>query len=242
MPPASLQVTITQLGSDAPKLSNHAFSVKLPQGAAQHGFSYGTQPPDFRPKNVMTLVSDYDDPHLGPAWFFQVNYDKVVILPQEVLSLPASRARRHAAEAEVDDVIEPTPTPTSSTSTPLDPNAPTSTATPASTGTDAAAAASSPATNNLSGGGSGSGSGSGSGWPPPPGSYPRHNVVTAGSTPWFCYWNGTLLETFVYPNATSEASEKWSSSYGAAGPTTASGYGKRAAAESTDAGVVSAGG
>jgi hypothetical protein len=43
----------------------------------------------------------------------------------------------------------------------------------------------------------------------------------------------------VYPNATSLASEKWASSYGAA-PTTATGIGRRSAP--TDAGTVTAGG
>ncbi|KFZ14297.1 hypothetical protein V501_03308 [Pseudogymnoascus sp. VKM F-4519 (FW-2642)] len=221
MPPASLQVTIANLGLDAPKTSNHAFSVKLPDGA-QQGFSYGTQPPVFRPKNVMTLVSDYDDPHLGPAWFFQVNYDKVVILPAELLTAPSAKARKRRGNVEAAD--DTTATPTDAAALPTSSSTETATSSPTA-----------PATNNYNGGDS-----SGGGWGPPPSSYPRHNVVVAaGSTPWFCYWNGTLLETFVYPNATSQASEKWASSYGA-NPTTASGYGRRSAP--TDAGAVTAGG
>lgn len=221
MPPATFQVTVATLGKDAPKTSNHAFSVELPQDA-QHGFSYGTQPPIFRPKNVMTLVSDYDDPHLGPAWFFQINYDKVVILPQEVLTAPAARARRQE-KVGVDDTIATASTPTTNTDTAI----------PTATSSTSATA---PATNNNSGG-----SGSGSGWTPPPNTYPRHNVVLAGSTPWFCYWNGTLLETFVYPNATSNASEKWASIYGTALPTTASGSGAYGRRSAVDPGAVTAG-
>ncbi|OBT81875.1 hypothetical protein VE02_09452 [Pseudogymnoascus sp. 03VT05] len=220
MPPASLQVTIADLGLDAPKTSSHAFSVKLPDGA-QKGFSYGTQPPVFRPKNVMTLVRDYDDPHLGPAWFFQVNYDKVVILPAEVLTAPTTAARKRRGEVErVNDMTATASTPTEAAAAP----------TPSSSTTTATA----PATNNYNAGDSSSG-----GWTPQPNTYPRHNVVLAGSTPWFCYWNGTLLETFVYPNATSQASEKWASSYGA-NPTTASGVGRRSVP--TDAGGVTAAG
>ncbi|KFY85923.1 hypothetical protein V500_08022 [Pseudogymnoascus sp. VKM F-4518 (FW-2643)] len=211
MPPASLQVTIADLGIDAPKTSNHAFSLKLPDGA-QKGFSYGTQPPVFRPKNVMTLVSDADDPHLGPAWFFQVNYDKVVILPEEVITVPAATKRRRG-EDDTTATASPPPATNTDAASPTSPSTATSTSTPT---------ASAPATNNNSGGSSSGG------WVPPPGTYPRHNVVLAGSTPWFCYWNGTLLEAFVYPNATSIASQKWASSYGAV-PTTASGYGKRSA-------------
>jgi len=34
---------------------------------------------------------------------------------------------------------------------------------------------------------------------PPVGSFTtRKNVVQPGDKPWFCYWNGTLLETFIY--------------------------------------------
>ncbi|KFY26618.1 hypothetical protein V493_03976, partial [Pseudogymnoascus sp. VKM F-4281 (FW-2241)] len=94
MPPARLEVNIAALGLDVPNTSNHDFSLKLP-ASAPRSFSYGTQPPVFKPRNVMTLVRDYDDPHYGPAWFFQVNYDKVVILPDETLTAPvAARARR----------------------------------------------------------------------------------------------------------------------------------------------------
>ncbi|KFY74743.1 hypothetical protein V499_05250 [Pseudogymnoascus sp. VKM F-103] len=171
MPPASLQVTIANLGLDAPKTSNHAFSVKLPDGA-QQGFSYGTQPPVFRPKNVMTLVSDYDDPHLGPAWFFQVNYDKVVILPAELLTAPSAKARKRRGNVEAADGTTATPTDAAALQT----SSSTETATSSPTA---------PATNNYNGGDSSSGGGG-----PPPNSYPRHNVVVAaGSTPWFCYWH-----------------------------------------------------
>lgn len=155
----------------------------------------------------MTLVSDADDPHLGPAWFFQVNYDKVVILPQEVITVPAATKRRRGEGDGADTTATASAPPTTNTDA-------------ATTTTPTATA---PATNNNSGGSSGR-------WVSPPGTYPRHNVVLAGSTPWFCYWNGTLLEAFVYPNATSIASQKWASSYGgAASATTATGYGKRGA-------------
>jgi len=33
----------------------------------------------------------------------------------------------------------------------------------------------------------------------------RKGVVQAGDKPWFCYWNGTLLEAFIYVNQTSDA-------------------------------------
>lgn len=206
MPPASLQVTISKLGAGAPKTSNHAFSVQLPADAP-HQFAYGTQPPVFKPKNVMTLVTDFDDPHLGPAWFFQLNFDKIVVLPQEVLTVPSTAGRRRREVEEVDaTAVSSAPTTDANT-------LPTSSSTSSSTASTTTPSA--PATNNYSP----------DDRPPPIGGY-RRNIAAAGSTPWFCYFNGTLLETFVYPNATSQASEKWTSLYGAS-PTTASGYGKR---------------
>jgi len=33
----------------------------------------------------------------------------------------------------------------------------------------------------------------------------RKGVAQPGDRPWFCYWNGTLLETFIYVNQTSIA-------------------------------------
>ena len=35
----------------------------------------------------------------------------------------------------------------------------------------------------------------------------RKGVAQAGDKPWFCYWNGTLLEGFIYPNTTSDAGD-----------------------------------
>lgn len=33
----------------------------------------------------------------------------------------------------------------------------------------------------------------------------RRSPAQPGDSPWFCYWNGTLLETFIFPNQTSAA-------------------------------------
>ena len=35
----------------------------------------------------------------------------------------------------------------------------------------------------------------------------RKGVAQPGDKPWFCYWNGTLLEVFIYPNTTSDAGD-----------------------------------
>jgi hypothetical protein len=43
---------------------------------------------------------------------------------------------------------------------------------------------------------------------PRPGDFMRKGVAQPGDKPWFCYWNGTLLEAFLYVNLTSsEASQ-----------------------------------
>lgn len=119
----------------------------------------------------MTLVSDYDDPHLGPAWFFQVNYDKVVILPEETFTAPTSKVRRQVEGVveEVEDEATATDSPAGSTPTPTTPdNALPSSTSAGATGT-ASPSSSAPATNNLSGGSS-----DGS-WVPPP----HHRRVSA---------------------------------------------------------------
>lgn len=40
---------------------------------------------------------------------------------------------------------------------------------------------------------------------PPFGFMGRKGVAQAGDQPWFCYWNGTLLEAFIYVNDTSSS-------------------------------------
>ncbi|KAA8566772.1 hypothetical protein EYC84_009872 [Monilinia fructicola] len=52
----------------------------------------------------------------------------------------------------------------------------------------------------------------------------RKGVAQAGDKPWFCYWNGTLLEAFIYVNETSSSgSSTVTSSYPSATPN--GGYG-----------------
>lgn len=48
----------------------------------------------------------------------------------------------------------------------------------------------------------------------------RKGVAQPGEKPWFCYWNGTLLETFIYVNQTSAAGSQQASSSAAMTATT----------------------
>ncbi|RAL58590.1 hypothetical protein DID88_003950 [Monilinia fructigena] len=84
-------------------------------------------------------INDSEYPNRGPAWFFQLPYNKVVVLPQKALS----------------------------TSTDLDSNM----------------KRQQPAVDFMG----------------------RKGVAQAGDKPWFCYWNGTLLEAFIYVNETSSS-------------------------------------
>lgn len=50
----------------------------------------------------------------------------------------------------------------------------------------------------------------------------RKGVAQPGEKPWFCYWNGTLLETFIYVNQTSASGSRQASSSSAAAVTATS--------------------
>ena len=85
----------------------------------------------------MNLFTDSQDPERGPAWFFEMPYSKIVVVPQDALSV--SSAKRDAWSQA---------------------------------------------------------------WA---GNFLQKGVAQPGEMPWFCYWNGTLLETFIYVNQTSSA-------------------------------------
>ena len=54
---------------------------------------------------------------------------------------------------------------------------------------------------------------------PRPGHFMRKGVAQPGDKPWFCYWNGTLLETFLYVNLTSSEAGQSSSTSTLPNPT-----------------------
>lgn len=114
-------------------------------------YPYGAQPPIISTAQVLTLVNDSEYPGRGPAWFFQMPYNKMVVLPEDSLSTTSNSKRGYK-------------------------------------------------TAQFMG---------------------RKGVAQAGEQPWFCYWNGTLLETFIYLNETSSSAAAASSS--AAGATYTSG-------------------
>jgi hypothetical protein len=128
-------------------------------------FPYGAQAPTFSQAQVLGLVVDSQDPERGPAWFFQMPYNKVVILPQDALAAP------------IDEGSE----------------------------------------NNKRQYNSHSAS--------PAGAFMgRKGVAQMGDMPWFCYWNGTLLETFIYVNQTSGWGRSATTSTCTSTATSAGGY------------------
>lgn len=104
---------------------------------------YGTQPPSVTTDQILSLVNDTNVKQYGPAWFFQLAYDKVVIVAENAFTAPTSKAKRGSQpgkyDQEPDDFTR------------------------------------------------------------------RRGVAGPGDKPWFCYWNNTLLEAFVYANASSAA-------------------------------------
>ena len=104
-------------------------------------FPYGTQPPVLDQAQVLSLVTDSQDPERGPAWFFQLPYNKVVIVGEESLTPSTAKRSSNSRDNTAQDFM-------------------------------------------------------------------RRGVAQPGDMPWFCYWNGTLLETFIYVNLTSSSASQ----------------------------------
>ncbi|KAK6594201.1 hypothetical protein H4I96_11114 [Botrytis cinerea] len=135
------------------EISNKEISINY-GNASLNFYPYGAQPPILSSAQVLSLVNDSEYPSRGPAWFFQVPYNKVVVLPQKALSTNMKRDQ--------------------------------------------------PASGFMN----------------------RKGVAQAGDQPWFCYWNGTLLEAFIYVNETSSAGSSPTATSGGSYPTnTGNAYG-----------------
>lgn len=98
---------------------------------------YGAQPPVLNQAQVLGLVTDSQDPERGPAWFFQVPYNKIVVVPESMLSI-SNNKRQFPQDQTTSEFMSN-----------------------------------------------------------------RKGTAQPGDMPWVCYWNGTLLETFLYVNDTS---------------------------------------
>jgi hypothetical protein len=115
-------------------------SIKSDLSASE--FLYGTQPPNIAVEQIMDLVNDSNAKQYGPAWFFQLAYNKLVIVGENGLTVPSKRSPNPKKNQDNDSFDDFTR---------------------------------------------------------------RRGVAIPGDKPWFCYWNNTLLEAFIYPNASSAA-------------------------------------
>lgn len=137
IPMSSYTIEVEKIPGATSNLNNNEINLTLGNNTFGGYYPYGTQPPVLTTQQVLNLVSDSQNPNEGPAWFFELPYNKFVILPEGALSMPTSKRDLEVREGHpIGDFTQ------------------------------------------------------------------RKNVAQPGDRPWFCYWNGTLLEAFIYVRLT----------------------------------------
>lgn len=162
IPMTSYTIVVTPLIGAGSELANNEVSLSLGNNTFGDYYAFGTQPPILNQDQVLNLVTDSQEPSKGPAWFFEMPYNKIVILPEAALTPPGAVSKRGNGVTEEGK---------------------------------------------------------------PSGGFMRKNVAQPGDRPWFCYWNGTLLEAFIYVNLTSSAGRSASTSPASAAASITSSYG-----------------
>ncbi|KAI9824799.1 MAG: hypothetical protein M1832_001627 [Thelocarpon impressellum] len=140
---------------------------------------YGAQPPTVGAPTVMGRATDLDDPARGPAFVFQTPYTKIVIVRNNSLGAEAGPDKRAILEAmELHEREE----------------------WEALEERDGLDVRDELLSRNWGGDGDGDRGGRGK-------LRPFRNIpnVKKGDQPWYCYWNNTVLEGFVYLNQDSSA-------------------------------------
>ena len=56
-------------------------------------YTYGTQPPVIESEQILILVNDTEEPQWGPAWYFEVAYDKLVVVQEDDFPSPSNYKR-----------------------------------------------------------------------------------------------------------------------------------------------------
>ncbi|KAI1867260.1 uncharacterized protein JN550_006991 [Neoarthrinium moseri] len=89
---AQLTMEIMEL-AHAPDTSQYSMSIDYNTSYTieDNQYSYGMQPPSVQDIQLL-LVTDVNEPARGPAWAFEVTYDKTVILPETLFPTPTSTA------------------------------------------------------------------------------------------------------------------------------------------------------
>lgn len=138
---ADLSMVVTMADSNAPQIS-------LIYPTPSNNTYYGSQPPQLNRPASMVLMKDKDDSNKGPAYWFQQQYDKLVIVHEGDLQGPIPSPRRSFLKRWFYG------------------NGP----------------------RNL---GSLKGRQFDDTWA-------SNTFARPGDRPWFCYWNNTVLEGFIY--------------------------------------------
>lgn len=125
-----------------------AININIPPGSNESGaylysvsgvqdteLSYGTQASNMQTMfSPFLLVQDNDDPQNGAAFYFQQQYDKLVVVPEDTFDPPSQQSKREAYEMT--------------------------------------------SAWRFTG---------------------MNNLATPGDRPWFCWFNSTFVEGFIYP-------------------------------------------
>lgn len=187
-PPQPVTVEIGQPPSGFQILKIHRLPPSESSGETppRYNLSYGAQAPKVLPMQRLFWVTDLEDPNRGPALHFQTTYDKLVILDSSQFPTGQNNRKR---EAELPP--PPPPPPQDQPPATLTFNAlPTN---PDAVGHQGGVVQSpSPTTTGLPNKPPGA---------PPGGFHHRKQALETGDQPWFCYWNQTWIEGFIYVNS-----------------------------------------
>lgn len=139
IPMSSYTIEVESITGASSSLNSNEINLTRGNNTFGNYYPYGTQPPLLTQQQVLNLVSDSQDLIRGPAWFFELPYNKLVILPEGAFSSSSSKRDRdwddreeHRGDHHTGEFMY------------------------------------------------------------------RKNIAQPGDKPWFCYWNGTLLEAFIY--------------------------------------------
>jgi hypothetical protein len=135
----------------AHEFNNNEINLTLGDSTLGGIYPYGTVPPVLDQTQSLQLVIDSQESSRGPAWFFEMKYNKVVIVREEELSSVSGVTQRSTVRDWDGGFHQPS-------------------------------------------------------------EFSRKTVAQPGDSPWFCYWNGTLLEGFVYVNLNSSGAVQSSTS------------------------------
>lgn len=93
---AQLELHIDQL-SETPSTSQYSMSLTYNDSFTieSNQYSYGMQPPSVNDVKML-LVTDVNEPTRGPAWAFEVEYNKTVIIPEGLFPSPGSSSSKRS--------------------------------------------------------------------------------------------------------------------------------------------------